>query len=188
MTDLLADPDYADRLMTFLTDAFITRIRAYRERLGQELKPASYGFADDSIQLMSTDMVKERVLPHYLRLKSELSRGESVSMHLCGNATRHFPMLRDELGVRSFDTGFPVDFGWLREAVGDEVEILGGPSVPFLETSNTQQTTAETKRILETGIMRGGKFILREGNNLPRSVPMENVWAMYDAAKEYGRY
>jgi uroporphyrinogen-III decarboxylase len=36
--------------------------------------------------------------------------------------------------------------------------------------------------------MEGGKFILREGNNLAPFTPLENLWAMYETAKEYGRY
>jgi len=47
---------------------------------------------------------------------------------------------------------------------------------------------AEVRRILASGIMRGGRFVLREGNNLPPGVPVENVAAMYETAKEYGRY
>ncbi len=188
MVDLLDDPDYADELLQFVTRATIARISAYRKRLGLPERPEGFGFADDSIQLLSTEMVRERVLPHYRLLVDELSSGGPVSIHLCGNATRHFPMLRDELGVRSFDTGFPVDFAWLRSALGPDVEVLGGPSAPFLQTATPEQTALESKRILHSGIMEGGRFILREGNNLPPGVTMDNLWAMYDAAHQWGRY
>jgi uroporphyrinogen-III decarboxylase len=46
----------------------------------------------------------------------------------------------------------------------------------------------ETIRILQSGVMEGGKFILREGNNLAPSTPLENLWTMYDTGKEYGQY
>jgi uroporphyrinogen-III decarboxylase len=36
--------------------------------------------------------------------------------------------------------------------------------------------------------MRGGKFILREGNNLAPGTPIENVAAMYEACKKFGPY
>jgi uroporphyrinogen-III decarboxylase len=36
--------------------------------------------------------------------------------------------------------------------------------------------------------MEGGRFVLREGNNLAPGIPLENLWAMYDTVKEYGVY
>ncbi|MCY3023947.1 MAG: hypothetical protein NTW87_33630 [Planctomycetota bacterium] len=188
MTDLVADTPYALKLLDFVTTAAIVRIQAYRKKLGQPLKPKSFGYADDSMQLISTRMYEELILPFHRRLVNELSEGETVSIHLCGDSTRHFRFLRDTLDVRSFDTGFPVDFGWLREQVGPEVEILGGPRVALLLSATPAQVRAEVRRILGSGIRRGGRFILREGNNLPPGVPVKNMWAMYNAAKEFGKY
>jgi len=36
--------------------------------------------------------------------------------------------------------------------------------------------------------MEGGRFILREANNLAPCTPVENVVAFYQAGKEFGRY
>jgi uroporphyrinogen-III decarboxylase len=88
----------------------------------------------------------------------------------------------------SFDTGYPVDFKWLRGSVGPDVQIYGGPSVPFLECATPDEVTDEVERILCSGIMEGGRFVLREGNNLGPGVSLENAWAMYDAGKKFGVY
>lgn len=186
--DMAMDPDYAKELLNFVTDAIILRIQAYRAHFGLPEKDEGSGFADDSIALLSTSMYKEFVLPLHRRILDAFSLGGPNSVHLCGDATRHFPMLRDELNIQSFDTGFPVDFAWLRKALGPDAEVLGGPSVPFLQTASPEETLAESRRILESGIMEGGRFILREGNNLSPDVPLENVAAMYQAAKTWGRY
>lgn len=179
--DLLADPPFADALLDLFTEAAIVRIRAIRERIGAPLRSAGVGFADDSCQLISTDMYVERILPRHKRLIDELGDGSPNGVHMCGNATRHFPTIARELNVGSFDTGFPVDFGALRQSLGPEVEIVGGPSVPFLETHGAKEVYDETRRILESGVTEGGRFILREGNNLPPGVPLDNLWAMYRA-------
>ncbi|MGD0091482.1 MAG: uroporphyrinogen decarboxylase family protein [Planctomycetota bacterium] len=185
MTDLAADTDYALKLLDFITSATILRVRAYREKLGQPLRPKSFGYADDSLQLISTAMYKDLILPFHRRLVNELSEGETVSIHLCGDATRHFRFLRDTLKVQSFDTGFPVDFAWLREQLGPDVEILGGPSVAFLLAATPAEVRAEVRRVLASGVTRGGRFVLREGNNLPPGVPVENIAAMYEAARDF---
>jgi len=36
-------------------------------------------------------------------------------------------------------------------------------------------------------VTEGGRFILREGHNIPPGAPLENLWAMYETLKEHGR-
>jgi hypothetical protein len=189
--DLIEDPDYALQLLDFVTTAIITRIKAYRRYFGQPEKvSAGWGFADDSIELLSTRMYEEMVYPFHLRLKQELMEDPSqpIGIHLCGDVQRHLVFLRDRLNVRSIDTGFPIDLGKARRDLGPDVELLGGPAVPLLHHGSPEQVREETIRILQSGVMEGGKFILREGNNLAPSTPLENLWTMYDTGKEYGQY
>lgn len=188
LTDLAEDPDYALELLDFITTATINRIRAYRQRLGHPLKTPSWGFADDSLQLISTSFYREFIFPFHQRLVDAFSEGGPNGIHLCGDSTRHFAFLRDNLNIQSFDTGFPVDFTALRESVGRDVEILGGPAVPFLAQATPGEVMAETQRILESGICSGGRFVLREGNNLAPGTPLENLWAMWDAVHAFGSY
>jgi len=47
---------------------------------------------------------------------------------------------------------------------------------------------AETRRILSSGVMEGGKFILKEANNLAPRTPMANLQAMYDVCRTDGVY
>jgi uroporphyrinogen-III decarboxylase len=186
LVDLLADPDYAQRLMGWITQAAIHRVRAVRRFWGDETLPV--GLADDSIQLISTAVYRQMVMPHHRRFYDTFLPDGPRSIHLCGDATRHFKTLRDELNVRSFDTGFPVDFGALRRELGPDVEILGGPPVSLLLHGTPEAVYQRTKEILLSGVKEGGRFILREGNNLPPCVPEENLAAMYRACLDYGGY
>lgn len=186
-TDFYTDPDYVHRLLDLIVEGTITRIKAHREFFGLPEVSDSWFYADDAVQMISTDMVSEFVIPAHHKLNDTLTSAERIAMHLCGDATRHFAFLRDELGVYSFDTGFPVDFGRLREAVGPEVEILGGPRVTLLLNGTPEEVSVETKRILLSGIQEGGRFILREANDLAPRTPLENVRAMYDTARKVGR-
>ena len=186
MVDLLADPGYATRLMGFITEAAIHRVRALRRYWGNESLGA--GLADDSIQLISTSLYREMVMPHHRRFYDTFITDRPRGIHLCGDATRHFKTLRDELKIQSFDTGFPVDFAWLRKELGPDVEILGGPPVSLLLHGTPEQVYEVSKAILLSGIKEGGRFVLREGNNLPPRVPVENLGAMYRAALDHGWY
>ena len=104
-------------------------------------------------------------------------------MHLCGDASRHFKTLRDELGVYEFETGFPINFTNLRNELGPDVTIHGGPDIMILRDGSVQEVRLETRRILQSGILDGGKFVLREGNNLAPHTPFENLSAMYQELK-----
>ncbi|OGF48676.1 MAG: hypothetical protein A2044_08055 [Candidatus Firestonebacteria bacterium GWA2_43_8] len=188
LTDFYEDPGYVKKLFAYITEATIKRIKALRKYSGQPEKTKALGFADDSIANISTEMFKEFVLPYHKQLQAELSEGERGSIHLCGDATRHFKTLRDELNVYQFDTGFPVDFGWLRKELGKDVTINGGPNINLLIQNDIPAVVTETKRILSSGIMEGGKFIIREGNNLAPRTPMQNLWKMYETVKKEGKY
>ncbi len=187
-TDFYTDPDYVRQLLDFIVGGTIARIRAHRRFFGLPEMSDTWGFADDAIQMLSTKMVREFVLPAHQKLKAALTTADRINIHLCGDATRHFKLLRDELGTYSFDTGFPIDFTWLRETLGPEVEIFGGPRATLLLDGTPAEVEAEARRILESGIMRGGRFILREANDLAPRTPIPNLQAMYQTARAFGVY
>ncbi len=188
-TDIYDDPDYAEELLDYVTDATIARLKAWNKRfLGTEKVPGMY-FADDSIQLLSKDTYRDLVLPRHKRLLAELTTGEATnSIHCCGDATRHFAVIRDELHVREFDTGFPVNHGQLVRDLGPQIRVNGGPHIALLLNGTPETIRAETRRILEEVKPHTDRFVLRDANNLPPRTPPENVKAMYDAALEYGKY
>lgn len=187
--DIYLDPDYFQRLLEFLHQAVIIRNRALAKLFGHEVFTGKHGsFADDSIQLIGTDTYKESVLPFHRKWYGLWSEEGPHSIHLCGDATQHFPIIHEELHVNSFDTGYPVDHGWLRRSLGNDVQIYGGTEVSILLEGTPEQVYERTKEILKSGIMEGGRFVLREANNLPPNCPEENLAAMYNCCLEHGNY
>ncbi len=186
------DPHRAARVIEKITRGAILRHRALAE-LTAPWKKEEWGWlADDSIQLVGTEMYEELILPAHELWYSSISDTTPASkqrgMHLCGDATRHFKTIRDKLGVSSFDTGFPVDHGALRRVLGPEVEISGGPRAALLERGTPDECAEAARKILRSGIMEGGRFILQEGNNLPPRTPIANLKAVYGACLESGVY
>jgi len=188
LMDLVIDPEYADKLMGFIVQANINRAKAVSKYWNVPLQGA--WFADDSIETISTEMYIEKILPHHRKFYDALDPDHKFtrSIHLCGDAYRHFPTIAKELGVRSFDTGFPVDFKWVRKMLGPDIEIMGGVEVGLLMNGTPEQVYARAKEILTSGILEGKKFVLREANNLPPATPEKNLAAMYKAAFDFGTY
>ena len=185
LIDLIADPDYADRLLGYVTRSAIARREAFWKYWGDRIARGSW-MADDSCVLLSNDMYRERVLPHH-RAFLDAAPGPR-SMHMCGDAGRLFPIIHRELGVTGFDTGFPLDHGRMRRELGPDAEISGGPQIALLLSGTPDEVYIRTRDILQSGIMEGGRFILQEGNNLPPCCPLENLEAMYQAGLEFGTY
>ena len=184
---MVEEPGRLEKLLGFIAEATIVRIRAWRAYAGLPERAENFGIADDSIALISTGMYREHVMGHHRRMFEALAAAGPRGTHLCGDATRHFVTMRDELNVMTFDTGFPVDFGKVRRELGTEVQIQGGPHVEFLMSATPGAVREEVRRILGSGVMAGGRFVLREGNNLAPGTPLENTEAMYRAGREFGK-
>jgi len=183
-TAMVAEPRRLERLLEFITEAIIRRMIAWRKLAGIPVPQDGFSFADDSVALISTSMYCDHILPWHRRLCDALATAAPRAIHLCGDATRHFVVIRDQLNVRSFDTGFPVDFGQLRRQLGPLVRIQGGPHVALLRDGTPEQVRRETLRILESGVLEGRLFVLREGNNLAPGTPLENTEAMYHTGRQ----
>lgn len=181
------DEEFVRQMLDFLTTATIARIKKLRQVFGMPMRSESIFFADDSIALLSCDTYKDLVLPYHKRYCSELlAEGGTVSVHLCGDATRHFKTMQDALNVTVFDTGFPVKHGELCASLRKGTIVQGGPSVPFLELNDIPAIEAEVRRILDEVRPVSNTFLLREGNNVPPGMPLEKLLAMYSATVKYG--
>lgn len=190
LCDLVDDPDYALQLLDFITTATIARIRKVRAYLGQPDKSDDFGMADDSIVLLSPSMYREMILPFHRRIFDELTtEGGSRGIHLCGDAQRFFPVIACELGVRAFDTGFPIDFGRLYDELPKDTCVYGGPEIGLLHSGTVEQVERRVREVLASGVMqKSGKFVLREGNALAPGTPLDNVNAIYRTCERYGNY
>lgn len=185
LTDLYDDPEYVRQLLAFILTGTINRIQAHHRFFGLPDKAAEIFFADDAIQLISVNVLREFLIPIYHELIAAVSTGQRVKIHLCGDASRHFKTLCVELGAAEFETGFPVDLGALRRTLGSQVILQGGPTVMLLRDGAPTEVSAETRRILNSGVGDHGAFILREANNLAPGTPIANLAAMYQTARQW---
>jgi len=188
-TDMYEYPPYFRRLLEFIQKGVSIRTRELHRYFGRTpFEGPSGGLADDAIALLSVDSYRQHVLELHKAWYAQWSVQGPHQIHLCGDASRHFPILHKECNVFSFDTGFPIDHGAVRRAIGPDVQIFGGPEVSLLLSGSAQQVYDRTLQILQSGIMEGGRFIIREANNLPPNVPEENLQAMYKCCLEHGTY
>jgi uroporphyrinogen-III decarboxylase len=186
--DLYDDPQFVHDLLGFITDACIMRMKAIIGFNGNTFPNQGWGFADDSIELISTEMYKEFVLPYHRKMLAAFSLGGPNSIHLCGRVQRHLKFLKDELNIKTFDLGFPTDMGRARNELGDDVTLIGNIAPHLLQQGPIETIRVRTQHLCQSGVMRGGKFILHEGNNCAPNTPLSHFMAMYEAGKQFARY
>lgn len=186
--DLYEDPKYARELLEFVTEATIVRIKAVMEFNKGEYPQQGWGFADDSISLLSEAQYREFVLPHHRRLLGAFSKGGPNSIHLCGRVQHLLPALQRELNIEDYDLGFPVDLGKARRDLGPGAMLRGNLHPMILRDGPVSLIREKTAEILHSGVMEGRRYAFCEGNNVAPRTPLDHFQAAYDAVKEFGHY
>lgn len=186
--DIYEDPDFVHRLLSFITDATIRRITYIMDRFGIEHPAQSWSFADDSIELISEEVYRDFVLPYHKKLVSTFSLGGPNAIHLCGKASHHFLTIKEKLNVMDFETGYPTNLGKMRKILGPKVTLRGNINPILLKDGPVEEIREEVMRVLQSGVMEGGRFLLCEGSNVAPATPIEHMKTMYEIGKRHGRY
>lgn len=117
--------------------------------------------------------------------------GLKVMLHSCGSTRKLMPDL--------IDTGFDViqtvqpeakgmDLKGLKEKFGDRLAFNGAISVQqVLPYMIPDEVRAEVERVIKI-MAPGGGYILGPTHNIQTDTSLENIFAMYEAAREIGRY
>ncbi len=72
------------------------------------------------------------------------------------------------------------------EVLGDKIALHGNLSASLLTTGTPDQVDAAVRHLAENVFHKGGKLILSAATPMPDEAPVENVRAMFKAARKYG--
>jgi uroporphyrinogen decarboxylase len=126
--------------------------------------------------------------PYEERLVKDLTAdGIFVVIHICGDASRILDMLA-EYGPCGFELDYKTDAVKAKQTAGKHHVLFGNidPS-GILAQGSVEQVREATRQIIAVWKPEG-RFILNVGCAIPPTTPSENVYALVDAAKEFGRY
>ncbi len=186
--DLLEDPGFAQQYLDAFTEAEIARIRAWR-RLAplpdEEPLPNStgFGFADDSLQLVSAATARHFLLRPYQRLYGSMTTG-SRSFHVCGRAMQHYPMLVEHLGVTTIDG--PGEFCDHAHYLAryPRLGFHAQPDSGVLLHGSPDDVAAMMRKLLAPGAKLPGRYWI--DGFLTRDMPVAALRTVYDLGLEMG--
>jgi uroporphyrinogen decarboxylase len=143
--------------------------------------------------IISPELYRELLKPRHMKWFNLVKKNTSAFIHLhsCGSIYKLLPDIV-EMGV---DIVNPVqvaakdmDSSVLGREYGDRLTFWGGIDTQrVLPRGSTTEVRAEVKRRIRD-LAPGGGYVLASVHNIQPDVPLENILAMYDAAKTYGRY
>ena len=148
-------------------------------------------FGDDWGQqrglIMGPELWRKLIKPGVKRIfEHAKSKNKYIVLHSCGD-------LRDimgdliEMGVDVYNTVQPeiYDLDFLKKEYGKDLTFYGGISTQqFMPFATPEDVKVKTREIIEK-LAKGGGYILSPTHAVTPDIPVENVEAMIETAKEY---
>jgi uroporphyrinogen decarboxylase len=142
--------------------------------------------------LISSKMYRDIFRPRWAPI-IELDRafGLKIMLHSCGGTRKLMPELVDT-GFDAIQTIQPeargMDLAGLKAEFGEHLAFDGAISVQqVLPSMSPDGVRAEVERVIQI-MAPGGGYILGPSHNIQTDTSIENILAMYGAARQAGRY
>ena len=193
--DLLANPVFFQALMERLADLWIEMARDELDAAGDNIDICFCGddVAFQDGPMMSMDLYRKMIKPHHKRLFGYIrSRTPAkIVYHTCGSVAHLIPDLI-EMGVDGLNpvqvSAKGMDSRTLKREFGRDICFWGAIDTQrVLPFGKPGEVAAEVRRRIDD-LGPGGGYVLSAVHNIQSDVSPENICAMYDAAREYGRY
>ncbi|WP_028308744.1 uroporphyrinogen decarboxylase family protein [Desulfitibacter alkalitolerans] len=136
---------------------------------------------------MSPGTFKKMFLPTFSRLAGKLNK--PWVLHSDGNI---LPLL-DDLLTLGFSGLHPIDpscmdLAFMKKKYGSEICLIGNVDIRHTLTSGTLEEVEQEVYEKITLAAPGGRYILSSANSITNYCKLENVLAMGQAVKKYGKY
>lgn len=143
--------------------------------------------------LIGKDFFNSFILPYEKKVVNAIHQAGSFTLyHNCGRAE----ILQDsyiEMGMTAWETISEEprgdnDLARAKRNIGDKITLVGNlDQIDFLKKATTDEVYEKVEKMMEIAKPKG-RYIFSCSDFLERGTPIENVKAMIDAAKLFGRY
>jgi hypothetical protein len=191
LVSMRTDPSLVARYMEVTTEGALVFIRAQIEA-GVDGILGGNDWCFKSGPMFSLDDFRQFFVPHLHRIVQAChENGVPYIKHLDGNTNILLDSLVDEVGIDGYHGIEPpagMDIFDLKTRYGSKITLLGNLDCgEILSNGSQEQIEAETRRILRH-VSPGGGHVFGSSNSIHDAVPLENLYAMLDAAHTYGTY
>lgn len=191
LTEMITSPDLIHRYMEVTTAGALSFVRAQLEA-GVDGIIGGNDWCFKTGPMFSPTNFRKFFVPH-LRKIVELchSYGVPYIKHLDGNTNRLLDSLVYEVGIDAHHPIEPyagMDIFALKKQYGDRITLMGNLDCGDLLSNGTPEQVANQAQALIRGLAAGGGYIFSSSNSIHDGVKLENLYAMLDTVKSYGKY
>ena len=186
LADMAADPAFAKRLLTSIVDrnmVMLENILSVPEVDGILL---GSDWGSQRGLLMSPAVWDEMIRPGEQREYDLVhAYGKDVWVHSCGNVEPLIPSLI-QMGLDVLNPVQPeaMDLAHLKRTYGDRLTFWGGISTQDTLPFGTPEEVKREVRRVRALMSRGGGYILAPAQSIQDDVPLENLLALLEVARE----
>ena len=135
---------------------------------------------------MSQDQFKTFWWPSFRQLMMDLIAEDLIPMPMWeSDCTKRLEVIKDIPPGKVIYWFERADMVTCFEALGDRAALRGNLSASLLTTGSPDEVDAAVKHLVDNVYKRGGRLILDAAFGLPDETPVENVRAMFAAARKY---
>ena len=148
------------------------------------------GFADpvSSTSLISPEQYRKFSLPYFKKNVDFIkSQGSGCGLHICGTSRKIWEDIRDS-GVTCFGLDNVESLTEAKEVLGGAMCIQGNvPPVEVMRLGTPHDVLRSAKKCIDEAHDSPKGFVLTSGCQMPVNTPVENMQALMDAARIFGR-
>jgi len=183
---LVMDHAFIGRAADLACDLLIQAGKAYAEA-GADV--VWYPDACSSTAFISPEHYEELAMSRHARFFAEMKKAGLITIyHPDGNEYGILCQVRSIPNIDVYHMSQEVDLGIVRTIYGRKALLYGNISGHGCLLLKTPAEIEEETRLIIEKAGRHGKFAMSPAINMPGNTPPENLKAMLDAAKKYGKY
>jgi len=195
LMDLRLNPEFACTLMDRIADVWIRIAEKAIDEVKGKIDVISWGddVAAQEAPFMSPQTYRDLIKPRHKRMIQALKArcGARVWYHSCGSVR---PLIEDLIDA-GIDCLNPVQVSarnmdplQLKKEFGNRLPFWGGIDTHrVLPFGTPDEVRREVRRMIDC-LGKGGGYVLASVHNVQAEVPPENIAAMFEEARAYGRY
>jgi uroporphyrinogen decarboxylase len=191
-----ADPKLADAMMGKVLELFMEATERYLNEVGEYIQVFAYwdDITSQDGPIVSPNFYRKYVKPKQRQL-CDLIKSKTkakIYLHCCGAC---YEFIGDFIEA-GFDILNPVqvnakgmgDTAKLKREFGKDIVFWGGIDTQRILPFGTPRDVKEEVKRRINDLTPGGGFVFNTSHNIQNFVPPENIVAMYETARELGKY
>jgi len=187
---LYEEPDIVHQSLTACTEFSLACARRMAQ-MGVDAILYSDDYGSIEAPLLSPALFREFIVPQLVRIQEETAKmGQKMLLHSDGNIGELIPdiMSTGIKGLHPIQRCKGMDLGEIKKKYGHQVTIFGNVDNSTTLVSGTIEEIEEMVKECIRIAGPGGGYCLGSDHSVHDDIPNKNVFAMYEAARRYGKY